>query len=69
MNIEPNEEKVSTQSVIDALGMALKGLEQKDFISDQEISSVYKIREKLIKMKLKQRTLFDVIKHDVWNNS
>lgn len=61
---EQNEEKMSTENLISFLDNAIKGLEQRSFISEQEMMTVYKIREKLIlhKPKMKQLSLIDMLK-------
>lgn len=54
------EDKIPIDKLIELLGTAISGLEQRDFISESEIMSVYKIREKLITQKpklMKQLTL------------
>ena len=63
-NLESAEERISTESIIEALRTAIKGLEQRNLVCDEEIMSLYKIREKLTqrKQKMKQQTLLDMLK-------
>ena len=55
-NLESAEERISTESIIEALGTAIKGLEQRNLVCDEEIMSLYKIRKNLTcKQKMKQQ--------------
>jgi len=54
------EDKIPIDNLLETLNTAIKGLEQRDFISEIEIMAMHKIREKLIAQKpklLKQLTL------------
>ena len=63
-NIESAEDRISTESTIEALGTAINGLEQRNLVCDEEIMSLYKIRKKLTqnKQKMKQQTLLGTLK-------
>ena len=60
---EDESEKISTESLIDILDKAIKGLEQRSYISENEIKSVYRIKEKVLKhkFKLRQKPLLDML--------
>ncbi|GBO26725.1 hypothetical protein AVEN_263021-1 [Araneus ventricosus] len=54
------EDKMPIDSLVEVLNIAIKGLEQRDFISESDIMSIHKIKEKLLNQKpklMKQLTL------------
>ncbi|GBM33177.1 hypothetical protein AVEN_83685-1 [Araneus ventricosus] len=54
------EDKIPTDSLVEVLNTAIKGLEQRDFISESDIMAIHKIKEKLLNQKpklMKQLTL------------
>lgn len=60
-----SESKMPIDDIVNNLDNAIKGLEQRDFISEQEIMSLYKIKEKLVCYKrnsMKQLTINDMFK-------
>ncbi|CAM2119708.1 unnamed protein product [Caretta caretta] len=62
---EDVEEKISIDKCIQLATNVIEGLEQRHFISEQEIMSLYMIREKLIKEKpkyMRQAKLEDWLK-------
>ena len=57
-----NEKVFTYKNLIDVLDKAIKGLEQRNYISDHEIMSVYRIKEKVLRLKpkLQQKTLLEM---------
>ncbi|GBN30971.1 hypothetical protein AVEN_43161-1, partial [Araneus ventricosus] len=54
------EDKIPIDSLVEMLNTAIKGLEQRDFISESDIKAIHKIKEKLLNQKpklMKQLTL------------
>ncbi|GBN94727.1 hypothetical protein AVEN_261375-1 [Araneus ventricosus] len=54
------EDKIPNDSLVEVLNPAIKGLEQRDFISELDIMAIHKIKEKLLNQKpklMKQLTL------------
>ncbi|GBL99071.1 hypothetical protein AVEN_227568-1 [Araneus ventricosus] len=54
------ENKMLIDSLVEVLNTAIKGLEQRDFISESDIMAIHKIKEKLLNQKpklMKQLTL------------
>ncbi|GBN33645.1 hypothetical protein AVEN_206155-1 [Araneus ventricosus] len=54
------EDKIPIDSFVEVLNTAIKGLEQRDFISKSDIMAIHKIKEKLLNQKpklMKQLTL------------
>ncbi|GBM21055.1 hypothetical protein AVEN_5768-1 [Araneus ventricosus] len=47
------EDKITIDSLVEVLKTAVKGLEQRDFISESDIIAIHKIKEKLLNQKLK----------------
>ncbi|GBM79321.1 hypothetical protein AVEN_45868-1 [Araneus ventricosus] len=47
------EDKIPIDSLVEMLNTAIKGLEQRDFISESDIMVIHKIKEKLLNQKLK----------------
>lgn len=65
-SVENNaEEKMPIDKLIETVDLAIKGLEQREFITEQELMSMYKIREKLASEKpklMKQLTISDMFR-------
>ncbi|GBM09790.1 hypothetical protein AVEN_101826-1 [Araneus ventricosus] len=54
------EDKIPIDSLVEMLNTAIKGHEQRDFISESDIMAIHKIKEKLLNQKpklMKQLTL------------
>ncbi|GBN70849.1 hypothetical protein AVEN_228612-1 [Araneus ventricosus] len=54
------EDKIPIDSLVEVLNTAIKGLEQRDYISESDIMAIHKIKEKLLNQKpklMKQLTL------------
>ncbi|GBN18680.1 hypothetical protein AVEN_89420-1 [Araneus ventricosus] len=47
------EDKMPIDSLVEVLNTAIKGLEQRDFISESDILAIHKIKEKLLNQKPK----------------
>lgn len=62
---EQLESKMPIDDIVTNLDNAIEGLQQRDFISEQEIMSLYKIKEKLIYHKrnsMRQLSIKDMFK-------
>ncbi|GBN88491.1 hypothetical protein AVEN_251620-2-1, partial [Araneus ventricosus] len=47
------EDKITIDSLVEVLNIAIKGLEQRNFISELDIMAIHKIKEKLLNQKQK----------------